>query len=63
MSIIMMMMDFKYLVELQRYFKLSAKILGDSLCSSPAVKDIANTSKEEFCSAEIPSVTHFPNYN
>ena len=29
----MMMVDFKYVFEIQRYFKLLAKILGDCLCS------------------------------
>jgi len=61
---IMMIMDFKYVVEIQRYFKLLAKILGEYAVFTntvPAGNDRANAPKEEFCSAEIPSVTCFSN--
>jgi len=62
----MMMKDFKYVTEIQRYFKLLAKTLGDCgvfTKTVPAGNDRANAPKEEFYSAEIPLVTHFSNYS
>ena len=53
----MMMKDFKCVIEIQRYFKLLAKILGDCLWiihkNSTCRERQSNATKEEFCSAEI----------